>query len=118
MKAKIAGALALMGTVPMALLASSAWARELPATGTLHVESVSSSAGRSPAAPPGKKVFPLRVRDPQQYAQQKAAANRAYRKYADSHRLSASGQPGSSAFSRLAAVSIELNQPGLNASEG
>ena len=91
---------------------------QLPATGTLRVEPVTSSARRAPATPVGTRVLPLRVRNPQEYAQEKAAARSAYRNYAASHRLSASGRPGSSAFSGTAAVSIDLNQSGLNASLG
>src|SRR4030081_2714742 len=82
---------AALACVPILLFSAAAAhgaPHQLPATGTLRVEPVTSSARRAPATPVGTRVLPLRVRNPQEYAQQKAA------------------------------VSIDLNQSGLNATLG
>src|SRR4051794_22416369 len=67
-----------------AALASPAAASEVPAAGILK-----GSLAGSPQAPAaqtrGLQVNPLRVRDPQRYAEQKAAADSSYQRWVATH---------------------------------
>jgi PKD repeat protein len=88
-------------------LGSSAWAADVPASGTLVGQQVTAPAGSGVAKAPA--AHPLRVRDAAQYAQEKAAANRAYATWASAHAFTAPLAPLSSASI------VGLNKPGTTA---
>ncbi|HEY2259680.1 MAG TPA: PKD domain-containing protein [Solirubrobacteraceae bacterium] len=80
---------------------------QVPAAGTVVAHGVSSSTPSRNAAP--RAAPPLRVRNPAQYAQAKAAANQAYGSWAAAHRFLSPLAP-------LASASvIGVNKPGLSA---
>src|SRR5436190_4664502 len=77
--------LAGVGAASIALAAPALGsARGVPASATLRAQQVSGSAAAKPVGPP--RIVPLRVKDPAQYARQKAAADAAYARSAASHR--------------------------------
>jgi hypothetical protein len=90
-----------------AALASPAAASEVPAAGILK-GSLAGSLQAPAAQTGGLQVNPLRVRDPQRYAQQKAAADSRYQRWVATH-------PASLALSGPLnfAPAVLLNKPGM-----
>lgn len=104
----IAGALAaLAAIVTMATFASSALADQVPASATLQGNLVTSPSSAPASAAP--TAYPLRVRDPQQYAAQKAAADASYQQWLASNPSAGDGGLGTAPL-----FSVGLNKPGLS----
>jgi hypothetical protein len=104
-----AGVLAAVAAiVTMAAFASSALADQVPASAGLQGTPVTSSSSVAASAAP--KAYPLRVRDPQQYAAQKAAADARYQQWQGTQPSSADAGLGSPS----SVFSVPLNKPGLD----
>jgi PKD repeat protein len=97
----------LVTTLVVASAGSTA-APRVPSAGTLTAQRVVSSTPHQISARPA--IHPLRVSNPEQYAQKKAAADRAYRLWVAQHPTQALGTP--------AASIISLNKPGMTAIDG
>src|SRR5437764_137145 len=107
------GGLRLLGVsaaavASMAILASPAWASDVPALSGPQV----TVAGSAPPANalPGPTVYPLRPRDAAQAAQLKAAADAGYSSWQATRGSSAESPIAASPFAAI----VSLNQPGMN----